>query len=135
MVLYLFDLDLEEGCQRMQESNKNLFEELLHYAEGNIQVKVVMILIVIEEHMKMEGPLKEEDTKFRMGGHQMEEAIMIEDVLEEGIQIEMRDPLEEEDHLMEIEDPLIIEDPWEMDNILDTLEDKDHWVPKDLLDL
>ena len=26
MVLYLFDLDLEEECQRMQELNKNHFE-------------------------------------------------------------------------------------------------------------
>ena len=70
-----------------------------------------MILTVIEEHMKIEGPLKEEDTKVRMGGHQIEEAIRTEDILGEGIQIEMEDPLEEEDCLMEMEDPLIMEDP------------------------
>ena len=36
-------------------------------------MRVVMILIVIGEHMMIEGPLKEEDTKVRMGGHQIEE--------------------------------------------------------------
>ena len=100
----------------MQESNKNLFEELLHHAEENIQVRVVMILIMIGEHMKMEDLLKEEDTKVRMGGHQIEEAIRIEDILGEGIQIEMGDPLEEKDPLMEIEDPLIMEDPLMMED-------------------
>ena len=40
-----------------------------------------MILIVIEEHMEIEDPLKEEDTQVRMGGHQIEEAIGIEDTL------------------------------------------------------
>ena len=88
----------------MKELNKNLFEELLHHVEENIQVKVVMILIVIE-HMKIEDPLKEEDTKVRMGVHQIEEAIRIKDILGEGIQIEMGDPLEEENSLMEMEDP------------------------------
>ena len=147
MVLYLFHLELEEGCLRMQELNKNLFKELLHHAEENIWMRVGTILIVIGEHMKIEDLLKEEDTKVRMGGHQIEEAIRIEDVLGEGIQIKMGDPLEEKDHLMEIEDPLIMEDPlvmedpltmedpWEMDDILDTLEDKDHQVSKDPLDL
>ena len=85
MDLYLFHPELEEGCQRMQESNKNLFEELLHHAEENIQVRVVMILIVIEEHMKIKDPLKEEDTKVRKVGHQIEEAIRIEYILGEGI--------------------------------------------------
>ena len=62
-------------------------------------MKVVMILIVIGGHMKIEGPLKEEDTKVRMGGHQIEETIGIEDILGEGIQVKMGDPL------MEMEDP------------------------------
>ena len=126
----------------MQESNKNLFEELPHHTEENIWVRVVTILIVIGEHMKIEDLLKEEDTKVRMGGHQIEEAIRIEDILGEGIQIKMGDPLEEKDPLMEIEDPLIMEDPlmmedpltmedpWEMDDILDTLEDEDHQAPR-----
>ena len=86
MVLYLFDLDLEEECQRMQESNKNHFEGLPHHTEENILVRVVKILIVIGEHMMIKGPLKEEDTKVRMGGHWIEETIRIEDILEEGIQ-------------------------------------------------
>ena len=100
----------------MQEWNKNLFEELPHHAEENIWVRVVMILIVIEEHMMMEDSLKEENTKVRMGGHQIEEAISIEDILGEGIQIEMGDPLEEEDPLMKIEEPLIMEDPLMMED-------------------
>ena len=70
-----------------------------------------MILIVIGEHMKNEGPLKEEDTKVRMGGHQIEEATKIEDILGESIQIEMGDPLEEKEPLIEIEDPLMMEEP------------------------
>ena len=78
----------------MQESNKNIFKELPHHAEENTQVRVVMILIVIEEEqMEIKDPLKEEDIKVRMGGHQIEEAIRIEDILGEGIQIEMGDPL------------------------------------------
>ena len=139
MVLYLFDLDLEEGCPRMQESKKDLFQELLHHIE-NIHMSVVMILIVIGEHMKIKGPLREEDTKVRMGGHWTEETIRIEDILKEVIQVEMEEeeplekeePLEEEDPLIEMEDPLMMEDPPEMDDILDTLEDEDL---KDLLDL
>ena len=126
MVLYLFDLDLEEEWLGMQES-KNLFEELLHHIE-NIHMRVVVILIVTGEHMEIEGPLREEDTKVRMGGHWIEETIRIEDILKEVIQVEMGDPLEEED-------PLMMEDPQEMDNILDTLEDEDHQDLKDLLDL
>ena len=121
MVLYVFDIDQEEECQRMQELNKNHFEGLTHHTEENILARVVIILIVIGEHMTIEGPLREEDTKVRMGGHWMEETIRIEDILEEGIQIKM-------------EDPLMMEDPLEMDDILDTLEDEDHQVHKDLLD-
>ena len=105
MVLYLFNLDQEEGCQRMQESNKNLFEDLLYHAEENIHVRVVMILMVIGGHMKIEGPLKEEDTKIRTGGHQIEETIRIEDLLGDGIQIKIGEPLIMEDPLIEMEDP------------------------------
>ena len=87
----------------MQELSKNLFEELPHHAGEKIQMKVMMI--VIGGHMKIEGPLKEEDTKVRMGGHQIEETIGIEDILGEGIQVKMGDPLEEEDPLIKMEDP------------------------------
>ena len=101
----------------MQELNKNLFEELLYHAEENIQVRVVMILIVIGEHMKIEGPLKEENTKVNIGGHQIEEGIRMEDILGEGIKIKMGDPLEEKDPQMEIEDPLMMEDPLIMEDL------------------
>ena len=103
MDLYLFHLELEEDCQRIQDLNKDIskrvyiFEGLLHHIGGNTLVRVVMILIVIEEHMEIKDPLKEEDTKTRMGGHQIKETIGIEDTLGEGIQIKMGDPLEEED--------------------------------------
>ena len=88
----------------MQESNKTLFEGLLYHIEENILARVVMILIVIGEHMIIKGPLKEEGTKVRMGGHRIEEIIRIEDILDEGIQIKVGDPMDEED-------PLIMEIP------------------------
>ena len=109
MVLHLFDLDLGEECQRMQELNKNHSEGLPHHTEENILVRAVMILIVIGDHIEIKGPLKEEGTKVRMEGHQIEEIIRIEDILEEGIQIKVEDPLDEEDPLI-IEEPLIMED-------------------------
>ena len=99
MVLYLFDLGLEEECQIMQESNKNHFKGLPHHTEENILASVVTILIVIGENMMIKGPLKEEDTRVRMGGHWIEETIRIGDILEEGIQIKVGDPL------MDLEDP------------------------------
>ena len=71
----------------MQESNKTHFEGLLHHTEKNILARVVMILIVIGDHIEIKGPLKEEGTKVRMEDHQIEETIRIEDILEEGIQI------------------------------------------------
>ena len=45
-----------------------------------------------------------------------------------------RPPDGNEGPLMEMEDPLMMEDPLEMDKIQDTLEDKDHPVHQDLLD-
>ena len=134
MVLYLFDLEPEEEFQRVQESDKNLFRGLPHHTEENILARVVMILIVMGDHIEIEGPLKEEGTKIKMEGYRIEDIIKVEDILKEGIQIKVEDPLNEEDPLM-MEDPLIMEDPLEMDNILGTLEDEDHWDPKDLQDL
>ena len=95
----------------MQESNKNIFEGLPHNIEENILARVVMILIVMEGHMMIKGPLKEEGTKVRMGCHWIEEIVRIEDILGEDIQIKVGDPLDEEDPLMDLEDPLVIEDP------------------------
>ena len=66
----------------MQESDKNLFEELLHHTEENILARVVMTLMMMGDHIEVEGPLKEEGTKVRMGGHQIEEVIMIEEIWE-----------------------------------------------------
>ena len=93
-----------------------------------------MILIVIEDHIEIEDPLKEGNIKVRMEDHQMEEDIRIEDTLGEDILIEVGDPLEEEVNLMEMEDPLMMEDPLEMDNPLDTQVDEDHQALKGPLD-
>ena len=70
-----------------------------------------MILIMIGDHIEIKDPLKEGDIKVRMEGHQIEEDTRIEDTLGEGTPIEMGDPLEEEVHLMEVENPLMMEDP------------------------
>ena len=102
MVLYLFDLDLEEECQRMQESKKNLFKELPHHTEENILARVVMTLIMMGDHIEIEGSLKEEGTKVRMGGHWIEETVRIEDIQGEIIQVEIGEPLEEEDPMIGI---------------------------------
>ena len=76
----------------------HIFKGPLHH-KGNIQERVVMILLKIGDHTEIEDPLKEGDIKVRMKGHQREEGTRIEDTLGEG------DPLEEEVHLMEMEDP------------------------------
>ena len=98
-----------------------------------------MTLIIIEDHIEIAGPLKEEGPKVIMEDHLKEDATQLEDILGEIIQVEVEDPLMMEDPLMVedplmMEDPLIMEDPQEVDNILDTLEDEDHQDPKDLLD-
>ena len=134
MVLYLFDLEPEEEFQRVQELDKNLFRGLPHHTEENILMRVVMILIVMGDHIEIKGPLKEEGTKIKMEGYQIEDIIKVKDILKEGIQIKVEDPLNEDDPLM-MEDPLVMEDPVEMDDILDTLENEDHQDPKDPLDL
>ena len=71
--MYLFHLGPEEDCQRIQDLNKDIskrvciFKGLLHNAEGNILVRVVMMLLVIREHMEIKDPLKEEDIKVKNG--------------------------------------------------------------------
>ena len=52
-----------------------------------------MILIVMGDHIEIEGPLKEEGTKIKMEGYWIEEIIKVEDILKEGIQIKVEDPL------------------------------------------
>ena len=58
---------------------------------GNIQERVVMV-----DHIKIEDPLNEGGIKVKMGGHQTKEDTSMEDTLEEGTQIKMEGPLEEE---------------------------------------
>ena len=101
---------------------------------------MVMTLIMIEDHIKITDPLKEEGPEVIMEDHLKEDATQVEEIMGEIIQVEMEDPLMVEEPLMMedplvMEDPLIMEDPWEVDDILDTLEDKDCQDPKDLLDL
>ena len=131
MGLYLFQLETEEGYQRILELNKNIpdmvhiFKGLLCHAEGSIQKIVVMIV----DHIEAEHPLKEEGIQIGM-----------EDCLiEGGILIGMEDLLEEEDILEE--DPLMVEAPWmvedplmEMEDLLDPPMEKDHQVLRDLPD-
>ena len=84
-----------------------------------------MMAILIEGHIEIEDPLRKGGIQIKVEGHLIEEHTLIEDLLGEGIQIEMEDPLEEEDTqeedpLMEVEDPLMemedplmeMEDPW-----------------------
>ena len=73
----------------------HIIKGIPHHAEGNILVRVVMTVMMIEDLMEMEDPLKEEDIKVRMGDHQIED-IRMEDTLGEGIQIEMGDLLMED---------------------------------------
>ena len=96
-----------------------------HHIEENILVMIVMTLLMIEDHIKIAGSLKEEGPKVIMEDHLTKDTIQIEDILGEIIQVELEDPLMVEDPLI-VEDPLMVEDPWEVDNILDALEDEDH---------
>ena len=70
------------------------------------------------DHIEIKDPLKEGDIKVKTEGHQMKEGTRIEDTLEEGTPIKMEGPLEEEVPLMEmevyqieVENPLMMEDP------------------------
>ena len=102
MVLYLFDLDLEEECQRMQESNKNLFEELPHHTEENILVRVVMTLIMIGDHIEFQRPPERGRYQGQNGRPPDRRNYQDRGYSGEIIQVEMGEPLEEEDPLLEI---------------------------------
>ena len=69
-----------------------------------------MILIIIGDHIKITGPLKEEGPKVIMEDHLKEDATKVMDILGEIIKVEMEDPLMMEDPLV-MEDPLMMEDP------------------------
>ena len=60
MVLCLFNLDLEEEFQRIRELGTNLLRGLLHHTEENILVRVVRTLIVMGDHIEIEGPPERE---------------------------------------------------------------------------
>ena len=51
-----------------------------------------MTLMMIGDHIRIAGPLKEEDTKVIMEDHWIEDTTIVEDILEENIQVKMGDP-------------------------------------------
>ena len=63
-----------------------------------------MTLIMIEDHIEITGPLKEEGPKVIMEDHLKEDATQVEEIMGEIIQVKMEDPLM-------VEDPLMMEDP------------------------
>ena len=100
---------------------------------GNIQEKVVIMTMLIEDHIEIKKPLREGDIQIKVEDPLTEEDTLIEDLLEGDTPIEIGDPLEEKD--TQEEDPLMeMEDPLEMEDLLDLLVDKDHQVLKDPLD-
>ena len=92
-----------------------------------------MMIMLMEGHIEIRDPLREGDIQIRVEGYLIKEDILIEDLLGEDIPIEREDPLEEKD--TKEEDSLMVEDPlMEMEDPLDPLVDKDHWVLKYPLD-
>ena len=74
-----------------------MYEEPPYQEGGNIQEKVVMMIMLIQGHIEIGDPLREGDIQIKVEGHLIEENILIEDLLGEDILIEMEDPPEEED--------------------------------------
>ena len=72
-------------------------------------MRVIAILMMIGDLTMDEGPLEEEGIKIGVEGHWIEGIIMIEVTLEE------------EGPLMEMEDPLMMEDPLEDPLMMRTL--------------
>ena len=52
----------------------------------------VMTLIMMKDHIKITGPLKEEGPKVIMEDHLKEDATQVEDILGEIIQVKMETP-------------------------------------------
>ena len=71
---------------------------------------IVMTLIMIEDHIEIAGPLKEEGPMVIMEDHLKEDTTQVEEIMGEIIQIKMEDPLMVEDSLM-MEDDLMMEEP------------------------
>ena len=106
-----------------------MYKEPLHCKEGNIQKRVVMMVIPTGDHIEIGDPLKEGDIKVIVEGHQIKEDIPIEmEGLPEEEDILEEDPLMMENPLMEMEDPLT-----EMEDPLEPPVDKDHQALKDPL--
>ena len=83
MVLYLFDLVMDEECQRTGELSRSHSKVLLPHIKEVILVRAVMILRVIGGHTVIEGPLTEDGTTVGVEGHQIGGTIRVEDILEE----------------------------------------------------
>ena len=114
--------------------NENPLKETHIYkpgVENTDRTKVIMM--VLGGHIEVGDPLMKEDILTKVEDPLTREDTLIEDLMEEDILIEMGDPLEEEDTL--VEDPLIdMEDPLVMEDPLDLLVDKDHWALRHYLD-
>ena len=88
----------------MQELNHILIQGLLHHIAESILVMIVMTLIMIEDHIEIAGPLKEEGPKVIMEEHLKEDATQVEEIMGEIIQVKMEGPLM-------VEDPLMVDEP------------------------
>ena len=87
-----------------------MYRETLYQEGGNIQEKVLRVIMLIEDHIGIRDPLTAGDTQIRVEGHLIKEDIWIESLQGGDILIGMEDPLEKEDTqkedpLMEMEDP------------------------------
>ena len=69
-----------------------MYKEPPYQEGGNIQEKVVMIIMIVEGHIEIRDPLREGDIQIKVEGHLIKEDILIEDLLGEDIPIEMEDP-------------------------------------------
>ena len=63
-----------------------MYKEPPYHKGGNIQEKVVMMIMLIEGHIGIGDPLREGDIQVKVEGHLIEEDIWIEDLLGEDIQ-------------------------------------------------
>ena len=109
-----------------------MYKEPPHQEGGKIQEEMT-IMMTIEGHIEIGDPLREGDIQIKVEDPLTEEDTLIEDLLEEGMPTKMEDPPEEEDIQKEGPPdgnggPLMVED------LLDLLVDKNHWIIKDPLD-
>ena len=95
---------MEEEYRKTPDwQDENIPKEAHMYKEtpcqevGNIQEKVVMMTMLIEDHIEIKDSPREGDIQIKVEDHLTEEDTLIEDLLEEDTPIEMEDPLEEED--------------------------------------